>query len=191
MQGCATPAPPHYSPLQLQVMQTSQFSTTKRQLFDAVNDVLQNHGYTIQTANLSTGLITAQSPTSSKKPKEFHSTSHFNKQEFEYSVETGLAEVAIAAAVNSAFHSSPSATLQPPPPPPPKYMYTTKVTAFITMLNHHKSQVRFNFVIHQFISGGHGQQSITDQPIEDPNFYQHVFNAINAQLIINPALDSN
>lgn len=62
--GCQTQAPPPKpTPLQVEAMQTQTFETTKRKAFNAVMVVFQNKGYTIQSADLDTGFITAKSAT--------------------------------------------------------------------------------------------------------------------------------
>ncbi|KPJ67983.1 MAG: hypothetical protein AMJ43_00775 [Coxiella sp. DG_40] len=62
--GCASQ--PQLNPLQIQAMQTQEFSVTKRQAYDATVTVLQNEGYEIKSANFDTGIVTAQSPTIQK-----------------------------------------------------------------------------------------------------------------------------
>jgi len=64
LSGCASQ--PQLNPLQIQTMQTQEFSVTKRQAYDATVTVLQNKGYEIKSANFDTGIVTAQSPTISK-----------------------------------------------------------------------------------------------------------------------------
>lgn len=59
--SCALQPPLNH--LQIQAMQTQEFSVTKRQAYDATMNVLQNKGYEIKSANFNTGIITAQSPT--------------------------------------------------------------------------------------------------------------------------------
>jgi hypothetical protein len=65
LSGCATQQQPPPKPTSLQVesMQTQTFETTKRKAFNAVMTVFQNKGYTIQSADLDTGFITAKSAT--------------------------------------------------------------------------------------------------------------------------------
>jgi hypothetical protein len=50
------------TPLQIQAIQTRQFETSKDIAFRAVITVFQDNGYTIQSADMETGLITASSP---------------------------------------------------------------------------------------------------------------------------------
>lgn len=64
--GCATAPNTTKTPLEIQALQTQEFSTTKHVAFNAVVSVFQDLGYTIDSANLNTGFITATSPTKNK-----------------------------------------------------------------------------------------------------------------------------
>ncbi len=57
---------PELTPLQLQSLQSREFETTKENLFGAVMTVLQDLGYQVQSADVSTGFITAVSATQNK-----------------------------------------------------------------------------------------------------------------------------
>ena len=57
------PRVPTLTPLQVQLMQTKTYNVTKKQLFNAVVAVLQNQSYTIESANLNTGFVRANSAT--------------------------------------------------------------------------------------------------------------------------------
>ncbi|OGV49655.1 MAG: hypothetical protein A2017_07305 [Lentisphaerae bacterium GWF2_44_16] len=59
------PAKPQLSSLQLQVIQSRDFETSKKLAFASVMSVFQYLGYIIESANLDTGFITAKSPTRS------------------------------------------------------------------------------------------------------------------------------
>lgn len=62
--GCATTnGSADKTSLQLQAVQAKQFETSKKVAFSAVMTVFQDLGYTIGTADLETGFITAKSPT--------------------------------------------------------------------------------------------------------------------------------
>jgi hypothetical protein len=64
LSGCEMqPPPPKPTSLQVEAMQTQTFETSKRKAFNAVMTVFQNKGYTIQSADLDTGFITAKSAT--------------------------------------------------------------------------------------------------------------------------------
>ena len=64
----ATAAPePTPSPLQLQAIQQHEFEADKGTVFSSVVDVLQDLGFTIASADLATGFITAESPQTSTK----------------------------------------------------------------------------------------------------------------------------
>lgn len=60
--GCAAPAP-QKSALEIQAIQVKEFETTQKIAFAAVMSVFQDLGYTINSASVDTGLITAKSPT--------------------------------------------------------------------------------------------------------------------------------
>lgn len=61
--GCQHTAPPPLTPLELQALQTREFEATKRSVFGAVMTVFQDLGYVIESADLDTGFITAEGPT--------------------------------------------------------------------------------------------------------------------------------
>jgi hypothetical protein len=62
--GCVTQEPQKTS-LELQAFQKKEFSTTKKIAFASTVSVFQDLGYIIRTADIETGLITADSPTKS------------------------------------------------------------------------------------------------------------------------------
>ena len=59
--SCQTPGP-KLTPVEIQALQTREFETTKDLAFRSVVGVFQDTGYTIDTASLETGLITASGP---------------------------------------------------------------------------------------------------------------------------------
>lgn len=61
--GCETMPKPTKSALELQSIQSKEFEANKKIAFAAVLSVFQDVGYTVSSANLDTGLITAKSPT--------------------------------------------------------------------------------------------------------------------------------
>lgn len=61
--GCETMPKQTKSPLELQAIQSKEFETSKKVAFAATLSVFQDLGYTVSSANLDTGLITAKSPT--------------------------------------------------------------------------------------------------------------------------------
>jgi hypothetical protein len=63
LSGCVTPPPPQKSALELQAIQVKEFETSHKVAFTAVMSVFQDLGYTISSASIETGLITAKSPT--------------------------------------------------------------------------------------------------------------------------------
>jgi hypothetical protein len=54
------------TPMQIQAMQQKEFEAPKATLFASVIDVLQDLGYTVGSADMSTGFITAESATVNK-----------------------------------------------------------------------------------------------------------------------------
>lgn len=61
--GCETVPKSTKTPLELQAIQSKEFETSKKIGFAATLSVFQDVGYTINSANIDTGLITAKSPT--------------------------------------------------------------------------------------------------------------------------------
>ena len=61
--GCETIPKSTKTPLELQAIQSKEFETSKKVAFAATLSVFQDVGYTINSASLETGLITAKSPT--------------------------------------------------------------------------------------------------------------------------------
>lgn len=57
---------PALTPMQLQAMQQKEFDADKPSVFSSVVDVFQDLGYTINSADLTTGFITAESATVNK-----------------------------------------------------------------------------------------------------------------------------
>ena len=74
LMGCHPPAKIYQSkldPLALQQMQTQEFETSKKILLAATISVFQDTGFTIDTGDYETGLITAKSPTSFNKESRY------------------------------------------------------------------------------------------------------------------------
>lgn len=62
--GCASgPRAPELTPLEKQSLQTREYEHPKNIVFPSVISVFQDLGYTIRSAEINTGLITADSPT--------------------------------------------------------------------------------------------------------------------------------
>ncbi len=61
--GCETMPKSTKTALELQSIQAKEYETSKKVAFAAVLSVFQDVGYTVLSANLDTGLITAKSPT--------------------------------------------------------------------------------------------------------------------------------
>ncbi len=63
LSGCFSTSGPVKTSLQLQSFQAKEFETTKKTAFAATMSVFQDLAYTIRSADLETGFITAKSPT--------------------------------------------------------------------------------------------------------------------------------
>lgn len=57
---------PELTPMQLQAIQQKEFDAPKADVFSSVVDVFQDLGYTINSADIATGFITAESATVNK-----------------------------------------------------------------------------------------------------------------------------
>jgi len=67
--GCATaPVAPALTPLEIQSMQTREYQDDKKIVFASVMSVFQDLGYTIGSADLETGFLTASSAASTQGP---------------------------------------------------------------------------------------------------------------------------
>jgi len=67
MAGCVAPSQVQKSSLELQAIQVKEFETNSKIAFASVMSVFQDLGYTINSASLETGLITARSPTTQEQ----------------------------------------------------------------------------------------------------------------------------
>ena len=61
LSACVAPAP-QLTPLEIQSIQTRDFSESKDVIFASVMSVFQDLGYSVNSADKDTGLITAESP---------------------------------------------------------------------------------------------------------------------------------
>jgi hypothetical protein len=59
--GCAVQKAPELTPLQIQALQTRDYTSTKNVVFPSVISVFQDLGYTIKNADKETGIIMAES----------------------------------------------------------------------------------------------------------------------------------
>ena len=57
---------PKLTPMELQAIQSREFEVTKAMAFGAVMTVIQDLGYTVESADVTSGFITAASPTENK-----------------------------------------------------------------------------------------------------------------------------
>ncbi len=69
--GCATTSAPTLTPLEIQSLQTREYENTKTVVFPSVVSVFQDLGYTIKSADIETGFITAESAATSDSASKF------------------------------------------------------------------------------------------------------------------------
>lgn len=132
-------------PLALQQMQTQEFETSKKILFASVVSVFQDNGFTIDGADLETGIITAKSATQSDK-----------------SVWSGTT-----------------------------YSVATKASAFVEDSRAKHVRTRLNFVQINDSRGYYGGGGSNDQPIEDPAYYERIFQKIREAVFLREANKSS
>ena len=128
--------------LELQAIQKREFETTYKTAFAATLSIFQDKGFIINTADATTGLVTA----ASNKDSKFIP---FVGQAIEY----------------------------------------TKSTAFIELVSSGKVAIRLNFVKHQETSNGYGMAGGNSVPIEDPVFYQKIFEDIQKGIFVRSNLN--
>lgn len=63
-------------------------------------------------------------------------------------------------------------------------MTDIKATAFVEEIVPGRTKIRLNFVTSTSRSGGYGQRSDQDYPIEDPKLYQEVFTKIQKAIFV-------
>ena len=122
--------------LELQSIQKRSFDAKYKTAFASTISVFQDKGYIIETADSTTGFITASS----------HKTSGqaLMVQTIDY----------------------------------------VKATAFIEPMANKKIAIRLNFVSHQETSSGYGMKGGNSVPIEEPSFYQGIFEQIKKAIFI-------
>ena len=69
--GCAMQKTPELTPLQIQALQTRDYSASKSVVFPSVISVFQDLGYTIKNADKETGIIMAESAAKSDSTSRF------------------------------------------------------------------------------------------------------------------------
>ncbi len=163
--GTTQPAKAPLTSLELQAFQKQTVEASKKIAFAATMSVFQDLGYTIESASLETGFITAQSPSRNQDADNFSWTdifSHINYGGGGY--------------------------------PPPNHVTTTRLTratAFIEDISSTESSIRLNFVSATQRSSTYGQTSANDKPILDPGIYQNAFTKIQEAIFIRQAYSSS
>ena len=142
------------TPLQIQSMQTQTFKTSKRKAFNETIQALQDVGYTIESANYSTGLISAQSMI----------------QDFDRNKSKLFKIIKVLSELNSNYHIRSS--------------QLSRATAFIAAASGKKVKVRISLVNikRSVLNGGTPDERSTQ--IVDPSAYTKLFNGITLGLSI-------
>ncbi len=163
--GCAAPPPPKPNALQIQAMQTREFKASKKKAFNAVMTVFQNDGYTISSANMGTGYITAKSPTQDHPFVDANGNMSTGEK-----VALGVLEFMTTEHTYGGRHK------------PVHVNYTVNVSAFVTPAKKGSTRVRLAFLQNKVVSGGDTNNVSTQ--ILDTNLYQKTFNEIRQQLFV-------
>ena len=162
--AACVPLQPKLTPLEIQAMQTREFEASKKVVFAGVISVFQDLGYTVDSADRDTGLITAKSAAESRSS----------------TFETILAFVSLLDTVASAASDSHSSDS---PYVPSNYITQTHATAFIERIGK-ITKLRLNFVERVQISSGSGQSRRKDTPILKARIYQNAFERIENAIFI-------
>ena len=161
--GCTPPPPkkPPMTPLQIQSLQSREYTDPQSIVFPSVISVFQDLGYTIDEANKDTGIITAESPTKSTGSSGGGGTGMM----FQLLAGMGRHGSIGAGGGHSTSHSQ------------------TKATAFIETIGH-KTHVRLNFVTINETSSFRGQENRQDKPILDAKIYENAFDKIESAIFV-------
>lgn len=160
--GCAStpPAKPALTSLEIQAFQKKTVEAPKNMAFAATMSVFQDLGYTIQSASLETGFITAQSPTQQSRSRDIDFWGSFGNM--------GYGNAPVYNVIST----------------------YTRATAFIESLGNEQASIRLNFVNSQENSSSYGQNSHSDEPILDATVYQNAFVKIEETLFIRKSLEN-
>ncbi len=172
LSGCVAP-PPKMNALQIQAMQTRDFNTSKTKAFNAVMTVFQNDGYTIGTANKSTGYITAKGVTQSTPFVDQYGRMPSSSGGFTSGMLKFMAGGDNYNSRNKPIHTN----------------YSINASAYVTPIKTGKkpsTKIRISYIQNKVVSGG--DTSRTSLQVLDPNLYQKAFNDIRQQLFIAPAM---
>jgi len=133
-----TPYQSKLDPLALQQMQTQEFETSKKILFASTISVFQDSGFVVETGDLETGFITAQSPTTAGNTYMYYWMERRSGETVE-----------------------------------------ERATAFVEDWRSGYSRIRLNFIVRN--------NGSIDFPIEDPAYYEKVFNKIREAVFLREA----
>lgn len=71
MTGCVMPTAPTMTPLEIQSLQTREYENEKGIVFTSIVSVFQDLGYTVKSADIDTGFVTAESTAKSDAAMKF------------------------------------------------------------------------------------------------------------------------
>lgn len=71
MTGCAAPKAPTMTPLEIQSLQTREYENGKSIVFTSIVSVFQDLGYTVKSADIDTGFVTAEGTAKSDAAMKF------------------------------------------------------------------------------------------------------------------------
>ena len=133
-----TPYQSKLDPLALQQMQTQEFETSKKILFASTISVFQDSGFVVETGDLETGFITAQSPTTAGNTYMYYWMERRSGETVE-----------------------------------------ERATAFVEDWRNGYARIRLNFIVRN--------NGSIDFPIEDPAYYEKIFNKIREAVFLREA----
>ena len=133
-----TPYQSKLDPLALQQMQTQEFETSKKILFASTISVFQDSGFVVETGDLETGFITAQSPTTAGNTYMYYWMERRSGETVE-----------------------------------------ERATAFVEDWRNGYARIRLNFIVRN--------NGSVDFPIEDPAYYEKIFNKIREAVFLREA----
>ena len=133
-----TPYQSKLDPLALQQMQTQEFETSKKVLFASTISVFQDSGFVVETGDLETGFITAQSPTTAGNTYMYYWMERRSGETVE-----------------------------------------ERATAFVEDWRNGYARIRLNFIVRN--------NGSIDYPIEDPAYYEKIFNKIREAVFLREA----
>ena len=68
-------------------------------------------------------------------------------------------------------------------------MKDIKATAFVEPLGKRRTKIRLNFIHSTQTSSDYGMKGVSDEPIEEPDFYQDVFSKITKAIFVRENIE--